>query len=194
MHFAQTRNCRERMRGDSSANARAGTCLPESLSSHRFQLDEGSSHTPAIPCPLARQHLLQPGRASSPSWGTHLSWLTLSLAEFARLGQIGRMHLSFSSSLLPCPALPSRAGGAALLLLFSHPAGCWPAQWEGEELKAAVLSSGLVTSHCSVSKTFTLVLGWWYTLRCPAWWRPMFLGESLRTTIKAVRAFALSAS
>lgn len=56
-------------------------------------------------------------------------------------------HTEPFTSLLLCPVLPTRAGWAALLLLFSHPACPWPAQWEGEEPRPAALSQVRVSNQ-----------------------------------------------
>lgn len=131
---------KEKMGGGSHANASAGTRLPESLSSCRFQLNEVSSDTAATPWPHARQHFSQPQQGQQFLL-RHTAFLIHTLSTWVCQTRADLAHaLSLSPSLLPWPALPSRAGWAALLLLFSHPAAPWPAQWEGEEPKAAVLS------------------------------------------------------
>lgn len=86
--------------------------------------------TPAVPAGPAAPP--EAHRRSCCSSLTISSWVCQTWADLAHT-------LSLSPSLLPCPALPSWAA-LLLLLLFSHPAGHWPAQWEGEELRAAALS------------------------------------------------------
>lgn len=139
---------KERVRGGSPANASAGTRLPESLSPRRFQLDEVSPDTPATPWPNAKQHLSQP-QQSKQFLLRHIPFLTHTISTWVCQTPADLAYtLSWlSPSLLLCPALPSRAGWAALLLLFSHPVGPWPAQWEGEEPRPAVLSQVRVSNQ-----------------------------------------------
>lgn len=83
------------------------------------------------PSPMPSSTFHSPSRASSSSWGTYLSWLTLSLPEFARLRQIWHTHWAFHQpAAVPRSAHQGWLGSITIALLspctsLTSPVGRW---------------------------------------------------------------------
>lgn len=110
MHFAQPRNLQRKKGWEGAAlqTASTGTCLPESLSPRRFQLDEVSSsiwHASNTLAPQVRQGpLADPGGTAVPPEAFTFRdshYLKHSLPD---LGRSGACTEPFTSACYPCPA------------------------------------------------------------------------------------------
>lgn len=148
MHFAQTRNCRERknQRGQPCKCQRRHTRAREPVPTQVSAWWSEPWHTSNTVAPCQAAPFTAPAEPAVPPEAHTFPdshYLYLSLPDSGRSGT----HTEPFTSLLLCPVLPTRAGWAALLLLFSHPARPWPAQWEGEEPRPAALSQVRVSNQ-----------------------------------------------